>query len=110
MPSGRVLNSGFLLDSTYEFLLEHRGAVRDFCLMQISATEVVLEIVPGEEWNQGVAASISAGFRRFLEDGVSFRIEIVEICTKTRTGKRNPIINLMNRRTAAGESANAQHL
>ncbi|MEO8377122.1 MAG: hypothetical protein ABI579_05565 [Candidatus Sumerlaeota bacterium] len=97
LPSGKLLNSGFLLDTTYEFLLEHRTAVRDFCLMQKASDLIVLEIVPGDGWSEKISAQIQSGFRRFLEDGVTFKIEEVEVCTKTKSGKRNPIINLMNR-------------
>jgi len=92
LPSGRMLTSGFLLDATYEFLLDHRGAIRDFCLIQESPTEILLEIVPGQRWADDVRVSILTRFTEFLEHGVRFRIELVEECEKARTGKRNPII------------------
>lgn len=92
MPSGRILSSGFLLDATYEFLLAHRTAVRDFCLIQDTRTAVRLQIVPDSGWTGAVAQSISARFAEFLEPTVKFSIDIVEVCDKTRTGKRNPII------------------
>lgn len=97
LPSGRVLTSGFLLDATYEFLLAHRTAVRDFCLIQHSPGEISLEIVPGTGWNDQAARTISARFGEFLEPGVRFRITPVEECHKTKTGKRNPIVNLTGR-------------
>jgi phenylacetate-CoA ligase len=92
MPSGRVLTSGFLLDATYEFLLEERDAVRDFCLIQESSASVLLEIVAGKGWTGSVARRIERRFRGYLEPGVAFRVATVQECEKTRTGKRNPII------------------
>jgi phenylacetate-CoA ligase len=93
MPSGKVLSSGFLLDATYEFLLDEREAIRDFCLIQERADSVLLEIVPGRTWSDTVAKTIAERFGRYLEAGVAFRVETVDECEKTRTGKRNPIIS-----------------
>jgi len=101
MPSGRVLTSGFLLDATYEFLLTHRTAIRDFCLVQEQPDAVLLEIVAGKGWSDAVERQISARFRRFLDDDVHFRIETVDECEKTKTGKRNPIINRLARASGA---------
>jgi phenylacetate-CoA ligase len=97
LPSGRTLTSGFLLDATYEFLLAHRTAVRDFCLIQRAADEIVLEVVPGAGWGEPVETAVAARFREFLEPGVRFAVTPVGECQKTRTGKRNPIINLTGR-------------
>lgn len=97
LPSGKTLWSGFLLDATYEFLLEHRAAVRDFCLVQERADSILLEIVPGAEWTAMVGAAIDRRMRSFFEPGVSFRVQAVDACEKTRTGKRNPIINRAQR-------------
>lgn len=93
LPSGRVLTSGFLLDASYEFLLEYRGAIRDFCLIQESSTEILLEVVAGPKWTEEIRVSILRRFVEFLEVGVRFRVESVDECEKTRTGKRNPIIS-----------------
>jgi phenylacetate-CoA ligase len=92
LPSGRMLTSGFLLDATYEFLLQYRGAIRDFCLIQESSAEILLEVVAGPKWSDSTRVAISKRFAEFLEVGVRFRIDLVEECEKTRTGKRNPII------------------
>jgi phenylacetate-CoA ligase len=97
MPSGKVLTSGFLLDATYDFLLDDRTAVRDFCLIQQDANLVVLEIAPGKGWDDSIDAKIKRQFGAFLEEDVTFEIRCVDECTKTKTGKRNPIINMMNR-------------
>ena len=97
MPSGKILSSGFLLDATYEFLLAYRTAVKDFCLIQRTRTAVALQIIPGEGWNDDVKQKIAARFHEFLEASMEFQIQIVPECEKTKTGKRNPIINLMNR-------------
>jgi phenylacetate-CoA ligase len=100
LPSGRVLTSGFLLDATYEFLLEHRAAVRDFSLVQESARSIRLELVPGRHLSPAIQARITNRFREFLEPGVEFRTEIVQECERTRTGKRNPIIRYSGRAEA----------
>ncbi len=106
LPSGRVLTSGFLLDATYEFLLRHRNAVRDFCLIQESACRVRLEVVPGRGWSPEVGRRIAARFRELLEPGVDFRVEVVAECEKTRSGKRNPIRSRLAARGAeAGRGA-----
>jgi phenylacetate-CoA ligase len=97
LPSGRTLTSGFLLDATYEFLLAHRTAVRDFCLVQRAPDEITLEVVPGAGWGRPVETAIAARFREFLEPGVRFAVTVVDECQKTKTGKRNPIISLVGR-------------
>jgi len=97
MPSGKVLTSGFLLDATYEFLLDDRSAILDFCLIQKQAASILLEIVPGQGWQEPVARRIREKFAAFLEPGVELVVKTVAECTKTKTGKRNPIINQMNR-------------
>jgi phenylacetate-CoA ligase len=97
LPSGRVLTSGFLLDATYEFLLAHRSAVRDFCLIQDEPAAVRLQVVPGPGWNGVAAEAISTRFTGFLEPGVAFRVEAVQECVKTKSGKRNPIICMVGK-------------
>lgn len=97
MPSGKILTSGFLLDATYDFLLEDRNSVLDFCLIQKTAVLVILEIVPGLGWQNDVECRIKEKFACFLEPDVELQIQTVGECTKTKTGKRNPIINMMNR-------------
>lgn len=97
LPSGKMLSSGFLLDATYEFLLAHRTAVRDFCLIQRTKTSIVLQVVTGTDWNDTVRNQIASRFREFLEGEVRFEVHVVAECGKTRSGKRNPIINMMNR-------------
>jgi len=93
LPSGLVISSGFLLDATYEILLTHRTAVRDFCLVQQARERVILEIVPGEGWTTAIAEAIDRRFATFFESGVAFAITPVEVCSKTKSGKRNPIIS-----------------
>ena len=93
LPSGRIISSGFLLDATYEVLLTYRTAVRDFCLIQETNERVVLEVVGGEGWNAEIATGIKCRFDTFFESGVCFAISVVEVCSKTKSGKRNPIIS-----------------
>lgn len=99
MPSGKELTSGFLLDATYEFLLTHRTAVTDFCLVQETVSSVMLQVVPGPGWSDEISRQIARRFREFLEPGVSFRVDEVEVCLKTKTGKRNPIVSRVRSRT-----------
>jgi phenylacetate-CoA ligase len=97
LPSGKVLSSGFLLDATYEFLLAYQLVVRDFCLIQQTESSVVLQIVAGTSWNDDIEKKISQRFHEFLGRGVSFRVAVVDVCEKTKTGKRNPIISYIGR-------------
>lgn len=92
LPSGREVSSGFLLDATYEILLTWRTAVKDFCLVQEAPALVVLQVIPGPGWSAEIAGKILARFGEFFEPGVVFQIDEVQECTKTKTGKRNPII------------------
>jgi phenylacetate-CoA ligase len=93
MPSGKSISSGFLLDAAYEVLLTYRTAVKDFCLIQKSRNEVILEVVTGKGWNPNVRGAIESRFAAFFELGVRFSIAPVELCSKTKSGKRNPIIS-----------------
>ncbi|HEY8899469.1 MAG TPA: hypothetical protein VIM61_03600 [Chthoniobacterales bacterium] len=101
LPSGRVLSSGYLLDATYEVLLTFRSEVRDFCLIQRAAGQVELEIVTGEGWGEEVSRAISDRFDELLGHEVHFSIQTVDTCTKTKSGKRNPIISEATRKLAA---------
>ena len=92
MPSGKVLSSGFLLDATYEFLLNYRTAIREFCLIQESRTSVFLQIVPDSGWNDQVSSKIATRFQELLEAEVTFQIRVVATCEKTASGKQNPIV------------------
>jgi hypothetical protein len=97
-PSGRALSSGFLLDATYEILLTYRTAVKDFCLIQETPNRVNLEIVAGAGWNAEVSTAIETRFATFFEPGVHFAISVVDVCSKTKSGKRNPIISRVTKK------------
>ncbi|WFB34679.1 hypothetical protein P3T73_10960 [Kiritimatiellota bacterium B12222] len=92
MPSGREISSGFLLDATYDILLEWREAVLDFCLIQTGGDQVKLQVVKGSGWSDRIAEEIKQRFNGYFKNEVRFWIEGVEICEKTRSGKRNPIL------------------
>ncbi len=66
--------------------------MRDFCLLQEAPDRVVLQVIPGDGWSAAIARSIRERFAGFFEAGVHFEIAEVAECTKTKTGKRNPII------------------
>ncbi len=93
MPSGKVISSGFLLDATYEILLTWRTAVTDFCLIQYETDDIVLQIIPSVGWSPELEQQIQEQFSHYFEPGVHFRIDLVEACEKTKSGKRNPIIS-----------------
>lgn len=97
MPSGKILSSGFLLDATYDMVLRHRDAVKDFCLIQDTHHLIRLQIVPDKGWREEIAQAISAQLVTFFEPDVTLTIQNVEICEKTQTGKRNPIISYVGR-------------
>lgn len=93
LPSGRMVSSGFLLDASYEILLTYRTAVKDFCLIQQARDQIVLEVVAGDGWCAEVKSAIERRFGTFFEPGVHFSITEVLLCSKTQSGKRNPIIS-----------------
>ena len=93
LSSGKTISSGFLLDATYEILLTYRTAIKDFCLIQQSLDKIMLEVVRGEGWNAEISLAIERRFQTFFEPGVHFIISLVEVCSKTKSGKRNPIIS-----------------
>jgi phenylacetate-CoA ligase len=97
LPSGRTISSGFLLDATYEVLLTYRTAVKDFCPIQTSRREVLLEVVKGDGWTADVSKAIESRFGTFVEPGVRFSIAPVGLSSKTKSGKRNPIISRIPR-------------
>lgn len=97
LPSGRTLSSGFLLDATYEILLTYRREVKDFCLIQTAPDKVTLEIVAGGGWDATLGERISARLNSLLGPGVEVKVEVVFACTKTKSGKRNPIISRVPR-------------
>ncbi|MCP5063424.1 MAG: phenylacetate--CoA ligase family protein [Ignavibacteriae bacterium] len=98
LPSGKILTSGFLLDATYDFLLSYRTAIRDYCLIQKTKNSIILQVVKGQNWNNEIHQEIIIKFQSFLEENVIFEIGLVEECEKTKSGKRNPIINMINRK------------
>jgi phenylacetate-CoA ligase len=97
LPDGRVLTSGLLLDATYEIVLTHRSAVRDFCLIQDELSAVRLQVVAGPGWAPDVERWLVERFASLLGPLVKFRVEVVTECFKTATGKRNPIISRVGR-------------
>jgi hypothetical protein len=50
-------------------------------------------VVTGEGWSADVRRAIEDRFGTFFEPGVRFSIALVELCSKTKSGKRNPIIS-----------------
>ena len=102
MPSGQEISSGFLLDATYDILLEWRTQVRDFCLIQEARDQILLQVVPGDGWDENLGERIRTRMQHHFEAGVTVTLLPVEACEKTKTGKRNPII----RRAAVTTGAN----
>ncbi len=97
LPGGRTITSGVLLDATYEIVLTHRNAVRDFCLVQEGPVSVRLELVVGPSWGPNVDVWLRERFGALFGPKVAFRVDTVKECTKTTSGKRNPIINMTTR-------------
>lgn len=95
LADGKVVSSGFLLDLTYDVVLTHRAAVRDFCLVQHAPDDVELQVVPAE-WTEEVQVDLVKRLQGHL--GQPVRISVVDTLPSTATGKRNPIINLWARR------------
>lgn len=104
LPSGRTITSGFLLDATYDAILSFRTAILDFCLVQLESDSIVLEIVPGKGWTTEIERELQRRFMSHFGAGVSFRVVVVAECRKTKSGKRNPIMNLCRRDARAAAS------
>jgi hypothetical protein len=62
-------------------------------LVQQGRDRIFLEVVKGPGWSDEIAAKIQARFATFFESDVKFAITPVVACTKTKSGKRNPIIS-----------------
>lgn len=97
LANGKTVSSGFLLDLTYDVVLTHRSAVKDFCLVQHAPDDVELQVVPNE-WTDTISSDLVHRLANHL--GQSVRISLVNNLPSTATGKRNPIINLWARKQA----------
>jgi phenylacetate-CoA ligase len=94
LSTGETLSSGYLLDLTYGVFLNYPGCVNAFCLIQEKPDEWFLEIVPGENWSDGLDKKISLEISKDLNRNfVNIETRIVKDVTKTKSGKANPIIS-----------------
>ncbi|RPJ76417.1 MAG: phenylacetate--CoA ligase family protein [Alphaproteobacteria bacterium] len=94
LSSGETLSSGFLLDLTYGVFLNYPGCVNAFCLIQETADQWYLEIVPGEHWSAELENKIPSELMSDLKrEQVKIKTQIVKDVTKTKSGKANPIIS-----------------
>jgi phenylacetate-CoA ligase len=97
LPSGRVLSSGFLLDASYDLVLEFTAAIKDFCIIQEEPDKITIEVLPGAAFGPTIADKIKERFRSLLQEDVGVAVKAVANLYKTRTGKLNPIISLVGR-------------
>jgi phenylacetate-CoA ligase len=99
LPSGEMLNSGYLLDLTYSVLLEYPSALRAFCLIQETKQNWTLELVKGNQWTSSLEQTIPQGLLEKLnrpQEAIVIQAKIVSQITKTKSGKSNPIISKLS--------------
>ena len=98
LPNGKTLSSGYLLDLTYEVFLTYPGTVSAFCLIQRQTSLWELELVPGKNWHSNTAHQILSHLQSLLKQpDVQLQTKIVQDVTKTKSGKANPIISLVQK-------------
>lgn len=98
LPDGKQISSGFLLDLTYEIILNYENAIRAFCLIQEQPDLWILELAPGHGWNSGLSEKIAIKFKHNLnQPSVKLQLKIVNEVTRTATGKINPIVSRVKR-------------
>jgi phenylacetate-CoA ligase len=93
LPSGRILSSGFLLDTAYSLLLEIDADIADFCMVQEQRDYILLEVVPGQRFSEESAVKIQRHLARLIGEPVTVAVKQVRMLYKTEAGKRNPIIS-----------------
>lgn len=91
--NGRVLTPAYLLDSVYAVLLDTPDLVADFCLIQETVSRVTLEILPGKSFADSSQAHIRQLLQSLFPQAVELRVVVTNLLTKTKSGKRNPIIS-----------------
>lgn len=90
---GRVMSPAYLLDSVYAILLQERGSVADFCLIQTARDEVRLEILPGKLFDRSSVQKIKLRLKELFPADVNIDIIVTDKLSKTKSGKQNPIIS-----------------
>jgi len=93
LPSGKILSSGFLLDASYALILEFKGAIDDFCIIQEEPGRIVIEIIPGSTFNGEISRKIEQRFKVIIKEDICIEVNPVDKLYKTKTGKLNPIIS-----------------
>ena len=88
----RTFSSGYLLDLCYNIILKLKAQVLDFCLFQKIDGQIILELILKEE-NKAEIPKIRDYFYQHLN--TPCEVKIVDVLTKTKTGKRNPIFSLI---------------
>jgi len=97
LPSGRILSSAYLLDSTYSLLLDTRADINDFCLIQKGKNNIELEIKPGTSYDSNMEQMIKKRLQFLFKEKIKINIKQTDKFYKTASGKRNPIISLVGK-------------
>lgn len=92
--NGARLYSGLLLDLMYDAILARPDAIADFCLIQAGADRLRIEIIPGKAWDAEAAGALRRNFQSRIGEGATVDVAVVDSLTKTRTGKRSPVIRI----------------
>lgn len=94
LASGEILSSGYLLDLTYSVFLDFPNQVSAFCLVQLTADNWQLELVPGQAWQLSSQEQIyKALCDKLNRPEINLLVKLVEQVSRTQSGKANPIVS-----------------
>ncbi len=97
LPGGKTLSSGFLLDASYNLILEFENAIKDYCIIQESRNDIVMEIIAGDSYSEEKRVRMEDALSKIIGEGVAVKVARVEELYKTKSGKQNPIISKVSR-------------
>lgn len=99
-PAGKMVNPVGL--GQYLFVtLDYIRSVKHYQLVQEAADQVVLRVVPIQEWSEPLRASLQQDMEELLGSDVTVRIESVAAIPLERSGKR-PVIKVLESSTTNG--------
>ncbi len=96
--NNKVFSSSFLLDLTYNLILKLNLDIIDFCLIQTNKENVIMQIKKGKSFTKSDQKKIINYLSSYFGNNINIEIEVVKELYKTKKGKRNPIISLVEQK------------
>lgn len=93
LPGGRVLTSGWLLDASYNLLLDVGADIAAFTLIQETLQDVTIEIVPGPAYAAWMSEAVCTRFRQLVGEPLNVRVDVVPALKRAGGGKHHPIVS-----------------